>query len=72
MRPAAFRPLGDVIWNGDPLEPRSFPRKWESSATIAHFQRFAEWIRLRGDDRGFERPCLANDTNTWPPGSGIV
>jgi hypothetical protein len=54
-----------VIWNGDPLEPPVIPAKAGIHSLDGALPKVCEVdSRFRGNDCGFERPCLANDTST--------
>jgi hypothetical protein len=59
-----------VIWDWTPSKAPVIPAK--AGIQFADFTRRAEWIpaprlrgdKLRGNDRGLERPCFSNDTST--------
>jgi hypothetical protein len=54
-----------VIWNGDPLEPPVIPAKAGMQSDDSTFPKVCRVdSRFRGNDCGFERPCLTNDTIT--------
>ena len=54
-----------VIWNGGPLEPRVIPAKAGIQSDDSTFAKVCGVdSRFCGNDCGFERPCLANDTST--------
>ena len=54
-----------VIWNGDPLDPRVIPAKAGIQSIDSALPKVCRVdSRFRGNDCGFERPCLANDTNS--------
>jgi hypothetical protein len=63
---------GGVIWNGIPFEAPVIPAKGPvipANAGIHSVDSAFPKVcrvdsRFRGNDCGFERPCLANDTST--------
>ena len=69
---------GGVIWDGIPFETPVIPAKAGIQSVDSAFPRVCRVdSRFRGNDCGFERPCLANDTSTallvqWPFLSGLV
>ena len=56
---------GGVIWDGIPFETPVIPANAGIQSVDSAFPKVCEVdSRFRGNDCGFERPCLANDTST--------
>jgi hypothetical protein len=67
---SAWRSGVGVVRDGIPFEPPVIPAKAAIQSVASAFPRVGEVdSRFRGNDRDFERPCLANGTTT---GDGVV
>jgi hypothetical protein len=54
---------GGIIWDGIPFETPVIPAKAGIQFVDSTFPEVGRVdSRFRGNDRGFDRPCLANDT----------